>query len=78
MNRFDDYPYAPIKEALGSVLGRVCLVVLAALGGSMLAGWTATRSLAGLWVGVVGLPGFSLASIFYGVSPGSVLNLSLS
>jgi hypothetical protein len=67
MIRFDDYPYAQVREACGTVLGRVGLVVLAALGGSMAAGVTATHSLAGLWLGFIGLPGFSLASLFYGV-----------
>lgn len=67
MIRFDDYPYAQLREALGTVLGRVGLVVLAALGGSMLGGCTATRSLEGLWVGVIGLPALSLGSIFFGV-----------
>ncbi len=65
--RFDDYPYAPFREAFGTVLGRVGLVILAALGGSMLGGWTATRSMGGLWLGVVGFPDYSLASIIYGV-----------
>lgn len=67
MIRFDDYPYAQLKEAFGTVLGRVGLVILAALGGSMLGGVSATRSLDGLWLGVIGLPGLSLASIVYGV-----------
>jgi hypothetical protein len=67
MIRFDDYPYAQFREAFGTVLGRVGLVILAALGGSMLGGLTATRSIEGLWLGVIGLPGLSLASIFYGV-----------
>lgn len=67
MIRFDDYPYAQFREAFGTVLGRVGLVLLAALGGSMLGGLTATRSVEGLWLGVIGLPGFSLASIVYGV-----------
>lgn len=67
MIRFDDYPYAQVKEALGTVLGRVGLVVLAALGGSILGGLTANRSLEDLWLGVIGFPGFGLASIFFGV-----------
>ena len=67
MIRFDDYPYAQFREAFGTVLGRVGLVVMAALGGSMLGGLTATRSIEGLWLGVIGLPVLSLASIFYGV-----------
>lgn len=67
MIRFDDYPYAQIREALGTVLGRVGLVVLATLGGSMLGGCSATRSLEGLWIGVIGLPALSLGSIFFGV-----------
>lgn len=67
MSRFDDYPYAQFREAFGTTLGRVCLVVLAALAGSMLGGLTATRSIWGLGLGVIGFPGFSLASIFFGV-----------
>lgn len=67
MIRFDDYPYAQFREAFGTVLGRVGLVILAALGGSMLGGLSATRSVGGLWLGVIGLPGLSLASLFYGV-----------
>ncbi len=67
MFRFDDYPYAPFREAFETVFGRVGLVLLAVLGGSMLGGLTATRSLGGLWLGIVGMPGLSLASIFVGV-----------
>lgn len=67
MIRFDDYPYAQFREAFGTVLGRVGLVILAALGGSMLGGLSATRSAGGLWLGLIGLPGLSLASLFYGV-----------
>lgn len=67
MIRFDDYPYAQLREASKTVLGRVGLVVLAAVGGSMLGGLSATRSVGGLWLGVAGLPGFSLASVFNGV-----------
>lgn len=67
MSRFDDYPYSQFREAFGTVLGRLGLISLAVLGGSMLGGLTAYRSIAGLWEGVVGLPGLSLASIFFGV-----------
>ena len=67
MIRFDDYPYSQFREAFGTAFGRVGLVLLAALLGSMLGGLTATHSVGGLWVGIVGLPGLSLASIFYGV-----------
>jgi hypothetical protein len=66
MIRFDDYPYAQFREALGTVLGRLFLILLAVLGGSMLGALTATRSIGGLWLGVIGLPGLSLASIFSG------------
>jgi hypothetical protein len=66
MIRFDDYPCAQLREALGTVLGRVGLIVLVALGGSMLGGWTATSSVEGLWLGVTGFPSLSLASIFHG------------
>lgn len=67
MNRFDDYPYAPFRAALCTVLGRLGLILLAVVVGSMLGGLTATKSLAGLWLGLVGLPGLSLSSIFFGV-----------
>ena len=67
MIRFDDYPYAQFREAFGSVLGRVGLVILAVLGGSMLGGLSATRSIGGMWLGAIGLPGLSLASIVSGV-----------
>ena len=67
MIRFDEYPYAQFREAFGTVLGRVGLVILAALGGSMLGGLSATRSVGGLWLGVIGLPSLSLVSIFSGV-----------
>lgn len=67
MIRFDNYPYAQFKEAFKTMFGRVGLVVLAALGGSMLGGLTATRSLRGLWEGAIGMPGLSLSSIFSGI-----------
>ena len=67
MIHFDDYPYAQFREALATVFGRIGLVFGFALLGSMLGGLTATRSLEGLWLGIVGLPELSLASIFYGV-----------
>lgn len=67
MSRFDDYPYAQFREAFGTLLGRVGLIFLAALGGYMLGGLTATRSVGGLWLGIVELPDLSWASMFYGV-----------
>lgn len=67
MSRFHDYPYAQFREAFGTVFGRVGLVVLAAIGGSMLGGLTATGSVEGLWLGIIELPGLSFASIFFGV-----------
>lgn len=33
----------------------------------MIGGLTATRSLEGLWLGIIGIPTFSFASIFFGV-----------
>lgn len=66
MIRFDDYPYAQFKEAIGTVIGRMGLVFLAALVGAMLGGVSATRSLGGLLMGVFFLPLWSLFSIFYG------------
>ncbi len=71
MTRFDDYPYAPLREALGTLLGRLLLLLLVVLAGSMLGGLTATRTWSGLWVGVIGLPGLSLASLLYG--PGLII-----
>lgn len=65
MTDIDDYPYGPFRNALQSVFGRVALVMLASLIGSMLGGLTAMRSLEGLGVGLMGVLGFSLASIFY-------------
>lgn len=67
MIRFDDYPFAQFKEAFGTVFGHVGLILLAALVGSMFGGLTATRSIEGLWLGIKGFPGLSLASVFYGV-----------
>lgn len=66
MSRFDDYPYSQLKEACGTLLGRVGLIIIAVLAGSMLGGLSATRSLAGLWAGAIGMPGLSLTSILYG------------
>jgi len=71
VSRFDDYPYAQCREALGTLLGRSSLIILALFAGSILGGLTATRSLEGLWEGILGLPGFSLASIFFG--PGLIV-----
>lgn len=67
MNRFNDYPYAQFRDAFGTVFGRVALVILAALAGSMIGGVTATRSMGGLWLGIIELPSLSVASILYGV-----------
>lgn len=67
MIRFDDYPYAPIREALSTILGRIALVALSVLVSSMLAGVTATRSLAGIVVGPVTLPAMIPISLFWSV-----------
>lgn len=64
----DDYPYSQIREALGSVVGRIALFITAMLFGSMLGGLTATRSIAGLGLGFVGFPDLILASLLSGVS----------
>lgn len=64
---FDDYPYAQIRAALATVIGRIFLVLMATLLGSMLGGMTATRSLAGLLLGLVGFPSYSLGSLFLSV-----------
>lgn len=66
MSDIDDYPYGPIRSALETVFGRIGLVLLAILVGSMLGGLSAMRSLEGLSVGFIGVLAFSLASIFYG------------
>ena len=65
MSDIDDYPYGPIRSALETVFGRIGLVILATLFGSMLGGLSAMRSLEGLGVGLIGVLGFSLTSIFY-------------
>jgi hypothetical protein len=67
MIRVDDYTYAQLKAAFETVLGRVGLIILAALGGFILGGLSATRSIGGIWMGIIGLPSLSVASIFYGV-----------
>lgn len=67
MIHFDDYPYAPIREALSTILGRIALVALSVLVSSMLAGVTATRSLAGIVIGLVTLPGMIPISLFWSV-----------
>ncbi|MEQ1749950.1 MAG: hypothetical protein ABL974_11035 [Prosthecobacter sp.] len=64
---FDDYPYAPIREALGTILGRIALVALSILISAMLAGVTATRSLAGIVIGLVTLPAMIPISLFWSV-----------
>lgn len=66
MPRFDDYPYGPWREALGTLVGRLMVLLLVVLGGAMLGGVTSTRSLSGLWTGIVDLPGLSLASLLFG------------
>jgi len=67
MRQFDDYPYSQFREALDSVLGRVLLVVAAALAGSMLGGFTATQAFDGLWLGLIQSPSLGLASMFFGI-----------
>lgn len=66
MSDIDDYPYGPFRSALETVFGRIGLVLLAILAGSMLGGLSAMRSLEGLSVGFIGVLGLSLASIFCG------------
>lgn len=67
MTRLHDYPYGQFREALSTVIGRLSLVAAAVLVGSVLAGLTATRSIEGIVVGIIALPGMSAASLFYGV-----------
>jgi hypothetical protein len=67
MIQFGDYPYAPIREALSTIIGRIALVACSILISSMLAGVTATRSLAGIVIGLVTLPGMIPISFFWSV-----------
>lgn len=62
----DNYPYTPVREALETVFGRVCVILFAMFVGSICGGWTATHSAEGLRLATVGLPGLCLASILYG------------
>lgn len=66
MSRFDDYPYSQIREALGTVFGRVALVAATMLAGCMLGGLTAMRSFEGLWIGLSGFAWLGLSSLFSG------------
>lgn len=61
-----DYPYEPIREALGTVIGRICLVLAAVLLGAALAGVSATREISGCLAGWLGFIGFNLASLLLG------------
>jgi len=67
MIRFDDYPYAQIREAFSTLFGRLALVLMAVLAGAAAGGVTAQRSLAGLVAGLIHLP----LSVLYG--PGFVI-----
>lgn len=64
----DDYPYAQIREAMGTVIGRTAVFIAAMLLGSMLGAATATRSLTGLLLGLTEFPGLMVGSFFSGVS----------
>ena len=67
MTLFDDYPYSAIREAFSSILGRLGLVFLSVILGSMLAGITATREIWGVVIGLVTLPGMLPSSLFVSV-----------
>lgn len=66
MIRFDAYPYSQIRDALETVLGRVTLCALALVLGSALGYGTATRSFAGLLLGITELPMLAPMSILMG------------
>jgi hypothetical protein len=67
MSQFDEYPYKQFREAMGTMFGRLDLIFLAVLGGSMLGGWTGLGSIAGIFLGSIGLFGLAPLSIFSGV-----------
>lgn len=66
MPRFDDYPYSVIREALGTVVGRVSLIALAMVIGAVMGALTATRSFSDALSLIPELPAFSAVSILYG------------
>lgn len=67
MIRFDNEPYAQIQDALRTIVGRLFLLAVAVVLGSMLGGLTATHAVPGMWEGVLGFPMLLSASIFYGI-----------
>lgn len=67
MNRFDDFPYGPLIQALNTLVGRILLVAAAALAGFMLGTMTAMRSWQGLQAGFSDAVMLGVNSIFFGI-----------
>lgn len=67
MNRFDDFPYGPLIQALNTLVGRILLVAAAALAGFMLGTMTAMRSWQGLQAGFADAVMLGVNSIFFGI-----------
>lgn len=67
MNRFDDFPYGPLIQALNTLVGRILLVAAAALAGFMLGTMTAMRSWQGLQAGFAEAVMLGVNSIFFGI-----------
>lgn len=62
MVNFDDFPYAAIREAMSTVVGRVATAAVAMVIGTVLAAMTASESMADAVSSVIGLPWTWVAS----------------
>lgn len=62
----DDYPYSQFREAAGTLIGRIVLVLLASCVGAMLGLAMRCRSLGEFWAWVPQLPGVCFFSILLG------------
>lgn len=65
MMRFDDHPYGPLLSALNTLLGRISLVIVAAVFGSMLGAMTAYGTWQAAGAGLMMLLPLSFASFLW-------------
>ena len=63
---FADMPYAPIRSALDTILGRIVLVLGTLFLAGLLGVWTATASFAAVLNNCLSVPMMSLFTLFYG------------